>query len=416
MTSSSNSSDRALLVLTGINLFNYIDRYILPPILSSVQRDLGLTDTAGGLLATGFLLVYMLVSPVFGALGDRGGRTRLLALGVTIWSIATALGGLAVGFISLLLSRALVGVGEAAYGTIAPAMLSDLFPPSRRGRILAIFYTAIPVGGAMGFIIGGLMNAHFGWRSAFFVAGIPGLLLAWMTLRLPDPPPGQGARDPGEEAPDPVARESASWRSYSTLLGNSRYAVAVLGYTAYTFALGALGFWMPAFLERVRGLPPATASSSFGAILVVTGLLGTFAGGWVGDRLLKRTEHSYLLVSGVATLLAAPLTWIALTVTDQRLYFPALIVGEILIFACTGPINSAILNYVQPTHRASAMALSILLIHLLGDVPSPVLVGNISDRLSLQEGMLIIPVAVFLSGVIWLTAALFWSRPPRQPA
>ncbi len=390
----------ALIILTGVNLLNYLDRFIVPPLLGAIKSDLQITDTQAGLLATGFLLVYMVVAPLFGMLSDRGGsRARLMAIGVVIWSVATALGGLAGSFLGLLLARAVVGVGEASYGTIAPTVLADYFPPERRGRVLSIFYIAVPVGGALGYIVGGLMNSHFGWRPAFWIAGIPGLLLAWFVLRLPTPP-----SSPDRNADRP-ARRGIDWEAYRHLMRNGRFGVTVLGYAAYTFGIGALAHWMPEFLKRVRGLPSAEADTNFGLILVVTGLVGTILGGWLGDRLLRYTRHAYLLVSGVATLLAAPLTWLALTATDKVTYLAALTLGEILIFVCTGPINSAILNYVAPRYRASAMGLTILLIHLFGDVPSPALVGRISDGAGLQAGMMIIPVAVLISGMIWTLGA-----------
>jgi MFS transporter, Spinster family, sphingosine-1-phosphate transporter len=193
-----SDSDRgagiALAVLTLINLFNYLDRYVVSSLVESLKRsELALSDTQLGFLMTGFVLVYMLTSPVFGTLGDRRGRPRLLAMGVGIWSVATALGGLASSFTGLFATRAAVGVGEAAYGTIAPALLADSFPKEKRGRVFAVFFAAIPIGSAAGYILGGLMDQKFGWRAAFFVAGLPGLALALLCLGLKDPP--RGGRD-----------------------------------------------------------------------------------------------------------------------------------------------------------------------------------------------------------------------------
>src|SRR5947208_16342271 len=189
-----------LAVLTLINLFNYLDRWIVAALAESMKHsELHLSDTQLGLLMTGFLVVYMLAAPVFGVLGDRRSRPRLLGLGVGIWSIATALGGLASSYVGLFAARAAVGIGEAAYGTISPALLADYFPRKRRGRVLAIFFAAIPIGSALGYIVGGLVDHYYGWRQAFFVAGIPGLVLALLVLRLYDPP--RGAQDSADEAP-----------------------------------------------------------------------------------------------------------------------------------------------------------------------------------------------------------------------
>jgi MFS family permease len=317
-----------------------------------------------------------------------------------VWSVATALGGLARSYLALLGARALVGIGEAAYGTISPALLADYFPLERRGRVLAVFFAAIPVGSALGYIVGGLADRYLGWRSAFFVAGVPGLVLAGLVLRLYDPP--RGAQD--HASPADVAALAAR-TAYAALLRNRAYVLTVLSYAAYTFAIGALAFWTPSFLERARGISKAHATVQFGAIVVATGFLGTYAGGWLGDRLLTRSRQAYLWLSGVTTLVAAPLTLLALTAAAPAVYWTAIVVAELCLFASTGPINSTIVNVVDPRMRATAVAVSIFTIHALGDVPSPSLVGVISDARTLGEAMLIIPAAVLLGGVIWTYAA-----------
>ena len=410
----------ALGVLTLINFFNYLDRFVVSALVESPKRsELRLTDAELGSLASAFVLVYMLTSPLFGVLGDRGRRPMLIAVGVALWSLATAAGGLARSFGGLFAARATVGIGEAAYGTIAPAMLSDLYPRERRGRVFAIFFAAISIGGAAGYIVGGLADQRFGWRAAFAIAGLPGLLLALSCLPLPDPKRGATEEEVADSALDAASAHRApaprggGWATYARLLRNEPYVLTVAGYAAYTFALGALAFWMPAFLQRVRGVPQAAATVQFGAIVVVTGLVGTFAGGWLGDRLLPRYREAYLWVSGWATLAAAPATLVAFVAPQPAVYLPALIVAQLLVFASTGPVNSAIVNVVAPGERASAVGLSILAIHLFGDVPSPRLVGSLSDATNLQTAFLILPAAFAVGGAIWLYAA--W-RGTRQPS
>ena len=391
----------ALAVLTFINLFNYLDRYVVASLVESLKKsELALSDTQAGSLVTGFVIVYMLTSPFFGTLGDRRGRPGLLALGVGIWSLATALGGFARSFAGLFAARAAVGVGEAAYGTIAPALLADSFPEEKRGRVFAIFFAAIPIGSAAGFVLGGWVDQHYGWRSAFYIAGAPGLLLALLCLALRDPP--RGARD----SPHPHSLAPGEGRSsYLGLLKNRAYRLTVLGYAAYTFVLGGVAFWTPAFLERIRGMSKTDATIQFGAIVVVTGFVGTFAGGWLGDFFLKKSKNAYLLVSGWATLAAAPAAVVAFVSPDRSVFLPAMVVTQLLMFASTGPINSAIVNVVAPTERARALALSILGIHLLGDVPSPPLIGALSDATSLDKAFLVWPAVIAVAGAIWLYAA-----------
>lgn len=391
-----------LAVLTAINLFNYLDRWIVAALVESLKKsDLALDDFQLGLLATGFIVVYTLTSPLFGILGDRGSRPRLLALGVGLWSVATALAGRAQGFVSLFLARSAVGIGEAAYGTISPGLLADYYPKSRRGRVFAVFFVAIPVGSALGYVVGGLIDHRWGWRAAFYVAGLPGLLLALMALSLPDPP--RGSQD--EKGIVPALPPPSTRQVYRDLFRNTPYILTVLGYAAYTFAIGGLAFWAPAFLERMRGVPKSQATVEFGAIIVVTGLVGTFAGGWLGDALLKRWKEAYLWVSGVATLLAVPAAFLALASPRRAVYLPAIVVTEILLFASTGPVNSAIVNVVSPGERASAVALSIFAMHILGDVPSPPLIGALSQASDLARALLVVPVAIAVAGVVWTWAA-----------
>ena len=350
-----------LFVLTLVNLFNYLDRFVVASLVESLKRsELHLSDAQLGWLATGFILVYMLTSPIFGTLGDRGKRPRLIAAGVAIWSFATALGGFATSFLTLFAARSTVGVGEAAYGTVSPALLADYFPVERRGRVFAVFSAAIPIGSAAGYVLGGLVDHAYGWRAAFFVAGLPGLLLAYMTSRLFDPPRGaqDGIATPTAAPAHGVALGRQAFAAYASLLRNAPYTLTVLGYAAYTFALGALAFWTPAFLERERGLARTDATVQFGAIVVVTGFVGTFFGGWLGDRLLPRLRESYLWVSGLSTLAAVPFAWVAFTARGRWVYTAAFVIAEILVFVSTGPINSAIINVVAarpPGDRGGAV-------------------------------------------------------------
>jgi MFS transporter, Spinster family, sphingosine-1-phosphate transporter len=404
------SANAGLGILAIINLLSYLDRYIPAAVLESLKKsNLGLTDTNLGLLMSGFLIVYTLLAPVFGALGDRRSRPRLIAIGVACWSFATVLSGFAVNFFTLFVARAAVGVGEAAYVTIAPSLLSDYFPVRQRGRVMAIFFCAIPVGSALGYVVGGQVDKLYGWRAAFFVAGIPGLILAALCLLLRDPPRGIQDKAPSspKQTSSPVrasiSREAV--KTYVRLLGDKPYALTVLGYAAYTFALGGLAYWMPAFLVRTRGLPLSEATVNFGSIVVITGFVGTFVGGWMGDYFAKKTRTGYLWLSAIATLLAAPFVWLALTTASTTLFTVYMVIAQLLMFLSTGPINAAIVNLVIASERATAIALSVFAIHVLGDAVSPVIVGAISDASSLQQGVKILPVAVLIGGFVWIWAA-----------
>jgi MFS family permease len=396
-------------VLTLINLFNYLDRFIVPAIGPSLTRgELRLTDTEFGFLATAFILVLMAVSPVFGVLGDRRSRPGLIAAGVALWSVATAAGGLATGFWSLLASRAAVGIGEAAYGTIAPALLADYFPPRYRGRAFAVFYAATPVGAALGYVVGGLVDARFGWRHVFFVAGIPGLALALLVLWLREPRRATPRVDDHPAARRPSLGESL--RAYAMLARNAHYRLIVLGNAAYTFVVGGMGVWLIIYVQRVLGIPQAQATFQAGLVLVATGFAGTIAGGWIADRLFKRYRSAYLLLAGTVTLAAAPCAYIVFSTASTPVFWTFLILAELLIFASNSPINAAVVNAVSPARWASAMALNVFVIHLLGDVPSPVIVGHLSDLTSVQDAVKIFPAAIVVAGGIWLWAGARASR------
>ncbi len=392
----------ALALVTLLNFLNYIDRFVLAAVLPRVKTELVLTDFQLGLLANAFLVAYFVTSPVFGVLGDRLSRPRLMAAGVSAWSVATAAAGLTRNFAQLLMARAWVGVGEAAYATISPALLSDFFPRPQRGRAFAIFYVAIPVGSAAGFLLGGALEHAFGWRAAFYAVGLPGVALSLLALRLADPP--RGATE--ETKPSPSGRgqgEGLSIRkAFYELLSNFPYVGTVLGYAAYTFALGGLAFFMPTYLERVRGVDLSRADFIVGSVTVLSGLSGTFAGGYLGDWIAARFKHGQLWLCGISSVAGIIPAWLALT---SPAYIIWLFIAEFLLFLSTGPVNVVIVNVVPVSVRAMAMALSIFTIHLLGDAVSPPIIGWLADIRGLGEAVLVVPIAVAISGLLWTGTA-----------
>jgi predicted MFS family arabinose efflux permease len=386
-------------VVTLLNFVNYIDRFILAAVLPRIKTDFALNDLQLGLLANAFLVAYFITSPAFGRLGDRASRPRLIGAGVAFWSLATAAAGLTRSFMQLVAARAGVGVGEAAYATISPALLADCFPVARRGRAFAVFYVASPVGAAAGYLLGGLLERAFGWRAAFYAVGLPGLALAMLALTIPDPP--RGASDGRNE----LGSETLG-ATLGRLSRNLPYVGTVLGYTAYTFALGGLAVWMPTYLERVRGLDLARADILVGGVTAVAGLGGTFAGGYIGDRLAARVRHGHLWLSGIATLGASLPAWLALTATSPAVYQTSLFVAEFLLFLSTGPINVVIVSAVPAGMRAMAMAVSIFVIHALGDAISPPIIGTLADLGGLARAVTVVPLAIVISGLVWTATAL----------
>ena len=386
----------AVALLFGVNFLNYIDRYVIAAVLPLIQREFHLDDARAGYVLSMFVLVYMAASPFTGVMGDRWPRRYLVGSGVLLWSLATVASGLAAGYRQLLVARSFIGIGEAGFGAVSPTIISDLFPKERRGRMLSYFFVAIPVGSALGYVLGGAVGARYGWRAACFLAGAPGVLLGVLAFGMAEPPRGKG---------DGVLTEEHrfEWASARRILGNPTFLLTALGMSAMTFALGGLASWMPTFLSRVKGLSLTAANTGFGALTVVAGLIGTFLGGWLGDRLLRRTDAAYLLVSGLGMLLAVPAAYVGFTAADPHLYLPAFFVAEVLVFLNTGPANAVFVNVALPEVRATGIALSIFIYHLLGDVPSPILIGKVSDWTgSLQTALLLTLVAMAVSGAFYL--------------
>ena len=384
---------RLLLVLFGVNLLNYIDRQVPFAVFPPLKAALALSDTQLGLLGAAFMWVYLASAPIFGLLADRTARPRLVALGVGIWSLATTASSGVRGYGQLLLARAAVGIGEASYGAVAPAMLSDAFSTERRGRALALFSMAIPVGSALGYLLGGLVERSLGWRAAFLIVGLPGLLLTWCVGRLPDPP---RERQAGSTL-------SPSLAAYRRLLAAPSYWLNTLAMTAMTFAVGGLAAWVPTYLTRVRGMGLVEANLVFGLLTLASGVGGTLLGGWLGDRLLARVPAAYFLVSGLGLLLSVPAAAAVILVSGRGALLTAIFAAEVCIFLNTGPLNAVIAAVSPPGIRATAYALNIVVIHALGDAISPAIVGAVSDRVGLAAAFWIAPVSLALAA-----GACFW--------
>ncbi len=391
----------ALVLLLAINLFNYVDRQILAALEKPIADDLGASMGQMGRLVFAFLISYMLLSPVFGILADRFRRWVIIGVGVIFWSLASGGSGLASTYGMLLLMRCLLGVGEAAYGPVAPTIIADLYPIEKRGKVLAWFYAAIPVGSALGYTIGGLFSAHWHW--AFFCTVPPGIVLGIWCFFMPEPKRQLiGGTKPHKPTP----------ADYLRLLKTKSYVLNSLGMTAMTFALGGIAFWMPRYLVQDRGLDPARSNLIFGGIVATSGLFATLAGGWLGDKLRPRLSGSYMLVSAAGMIVGFPMFLLIL-----KTPFPACWVVIFLACFClffnTGPANTALANVVHPSIRATAFAINIFMIHALGDAISPAVIGHVADAnktatsSGLASGFVVVSVMMLVGGLLWLWAARY---------
>jgi MFS transporter, Spinster family, sphingosine-1-phosphate transporter len=381
----------ALLVLSGLNFFNYVDRSVLFAVLPLIQKEFPRSDTAYGFLTTAFFICYMVTAPIVGFLADRYQRKIIMVAGALIWSAATLLTAVTHSFETLLIRHTIVGLGEATFVTVAPSFLADLFSEKHRGRVFGWFYLNIGLGTAAGYAIGGHFGQAHGWRFPFYLAAIPGFILALVLMVLPEPE--RGAKD--------LLKETAERASLKGLIRNGAFWTATLGMAMVTFALGGLSAWMPTFLNRVRHIPLNDANIVFGIITAVTAITGTLIGGWMGDRLLTRTKGAYYFVSGV-TLLIGVLPMLAAIYMAGALMYPAMFLAEFLLFLNTAPLNAAVVNSVGAHIRATAIAVNLFTIHLLGDAASPTIIGKISDQTSLQTGFLAAVAAIVAAGLILL--------------
>src|SRR5262252_6266799 len=387
----------ALVLLLTINLFNYIDRQILaalePDIRATFFAPTDLNAMAKtGWLGSAFLITYMISAPILGLLADRFSRWMIIGSAVILWSLASGGSGLAATFAILFATRICVGIGEGGYGPAAPTILSDFFPIETRGRIMAIFYTAIPVGSALGYVIGGLIGAHLGWRWAFYLVAPPGLLLGLLCFWQRDP----------RVAADHLAQKSPrrSIRDYLNLFRTRSYLINCVAQTLMTFVTGGLGFWVPAYL-LYRNQSPEVGMTIFGLITVIAGVVSTLLGGVIADKLRSRLPGSYFWVSGIGMLIACPFFIVALYIPFPAAWI-AMFLAIFFLFLNTGPSNTALANVSLPDVRATAFAANIFVIHALGDVQAFWLLGYIGGHTNMQVAFLFLSVIIFASGLAWL--------------
>ena len=387
----------ALGLLTALNLFNFIDRYVLPGVQPLVQREFRVSDERIGALTTAFFVTYMLAAPLTGWLGDRVPRKPLVVAGALLWSVATLFSATVHSYNQLYFRHAIVGIGEATFSVFAPAMIADMYPEEARNRVLSLFYLSIPVGAALGYLIAGQLGSSYGWRMPFLVSAAPGALIAILILFVV-PEPRRGAAD---RLPSTPTRATVAG-----VLINPGYWSATLGMAMLVFTMGGISVWLPTFLSRVQGYSLAVSNQVLGAVTVIDGILGTIAGAWVAQRWLKRDRRALYLVSAWSAVLTFPAA-LMVFFGPRELLIPSILLAEFFLFLNTGPLNTAIVNSVSAQVRSFAIALNLFLIHVLGDASSPRLIGAVSDRHGLRLGLGLTLIALVLSATILFFGSRF---------
>jgi MFS family permease len=403
-----------LVVLTGLNFLCYIDRILPAPLQLPLQLDLGLSNFSSGVLQTAFLAGFVTASPLFGTRAASGSRQRWLALGVLVWSLATVACGFSLGLATILLARLLVGLGEAAYATLAPTLVDDLSPPERKARNLAVFYLAVPVGSACGYLLGGFLEARWGWRTAFIAGGVPGIGLALLCLLLVEPARQVSA---GPAAPSGLAVRSAA----GALWAIPMYRRSVLGYCFHTGAIGAFGYWAPKFLVGRYRMELEAANFWFGLITVVAGFIAILLGGRLGDRAVARLPaaasagggashlgaenraaiEALLRICGVGMWIATPVVVATFWAPTPLTFFALEFLAQLGLFVAIPAVSSAMLRAVPPELRSSAMAINLFCIHVFGDLWTPPAVGVLMDVMPMQLAMLLVPAVLVVGASVW---------------
>ena len=401
----------ALIVLTALNLLNYADRNVLFAVQPLIQQEFHVSKEQIGFLTSAFLGFYMLGAPFVAPLADRYSRKLIIVIGAIFWSGLTLLTAVTHNYTELLIRHTLVGVGEATFVTIAPTFVADLFRENQRGRILGIFYLAIPVGSAAGYLLGGYLAPHYGWRFPFYIAAAPGFVLAIGASFLTEPERGQFDSHKDEADWLPEGFQGSNFRKFLVrnyyylrkvgldVILNRAFLTATLGMAFMTYSLGGIQVWMPQFLYSERHYSLESANFLFGIIIVITGFVAALAGGWLGDYLLPRMKSSYYFVSALSMALGVPVMIVALF-AKGKLMIPAIGVSAFFLLLNTAPLNAAVINSVGAHIRATALAVNIFIIHILGDVPSPTMMGWVADRRSLQASFILPIIAMGISSAI----------------
>lgn len=368
----------ALVVLFGINTVNFYDRQVFPAVLEPVRKEWDLSDSALGLVGTAFTLLYAVAGLPLGRLADTGSRTRLLALGCSLWSLLTAASGLAQNAWQLFVARLGVGVGEASCAPASNSLIGDLYPPGRRSRALSVFMLGLPVGMFLSFVISGHVAHAYGWRAAFFVAGAPGLLLAALVLLVREP-----ARGASEGRPDPGHRPGSP---FLILLGIPTLLWIIVSGALHNFNMYAATSFMAALLKRYHALDLKQASWAAAAIFGISGLLGLLVGGWLADRAGRGRRHGRLQLGALAMALAAPCVYLALRQPGGAVAAFVLLMtaGMACVHVYYSTVYAAIQDVVEPSLRGTAMAIYFFAMYVLGASFGPWGTGILSDHFARQ--------------------------------
>jgi predicted MFS family arabinose efflux permease len=403
--SSTGYANYVLFVLTVVYVFNNADRNVLSILLPDIQAELGASDTAMGLLAGIFVLFYSTLGIPIARWADRGNRRSILALGVLFWSAMTAASGAARSFAQLVIARLGLGAGEAAGTPPSHSLISDYFPPERRGRALSVYAMGNYAGAFVGLGLGGWINQMYGWRAAFWALGLPGIALA-LLVRLTVREPARGVQEPGGPAAPVPLREALTFlrRQRSFLWLNVAGAVSAL--VGYGFAV-----WGPTYMMRVHEMGSAEVGQYLGVLAPLGGIIGTWIGGVLVDRRIRRDARWFMWIPAISSLVNLPIS--ALLLLGTKFVAIASYAPHSLLHAMyVGPLFASMQALARPRVRALAVAIHMAIVNLFGLLLGPLAVGMLNDALEARLGahavrysLLMVSLTGFFAGLLYLVAA-----------
>lgn len=373
----------ALAVIFFANFLSYLDRQVVATMEKELTKPraeggIGITATEFGYIGSAFTVGYMVFAPVVGFLIARHRRPLIFAGCIIVWSLATVGSGLAPNKWVLYVTRFFIGVGEAGCLVIGPTLLSDYFPKGVRGRVLSIFFLALPLGGASGYLLGAFLTKHFGWHAAFFAAGAPGFLVATLIWKLIDP-------TPTGEPITPQHPQVEGIKPYFDLLKNRTLLFIILAQAFAVMFLQPFMHFGINFFEDERGFSKEKATLSLASIALVAGALGNATSGFIGDQMAKRSRGAYALLAGVAFGIGTPFMVAGFTLQNMAIVLPSLGFGAFCYFLCMPAVNTQIANSVGPEKRAMAYALAVFILHCLGDTAALPVFGRVSEIVGSKE-------------------------------
>ncbi len=402
----------ALAVIFFANFLSYLDRQVIATMEKELTKPpaeggIGITATEFGYIGSAFTVGYMVFAPIVGFLITRYRRPLIFAGCVIVWSLATVGSGLAPNKWLLIAARFFIGVGEAGCLVIGPTLLSDYFPKEIRGRVLSIFFLALPLGGASGYMLGAIVTKHVSWHAAFFAAGAPGFLACALIGRLIDPPPSDDRAEPAAAGPAP---KGGGVRPYLELLSNRTLLFIILAQAFAVMFLQPFMHFGINFFEAERGFSKEKATLSLASIALVAGALGNATSGFIGDQMAKRSRGAYALLAGIAFAIGTPFMVAGFTLHEMAVVLPSLGIGAFCYFLCMPAVNTQIANSVGPEKRAMAYALAVFILHCLGDTAALPAFGRVSEIVGSKEAAYKIfsfslLLASFCCVVAWRSAA-----------